>query len=146
MSSLAILEKKSTLFPDGGGFSELRAAGFGLVSKIGLEATNTSGSLILHCGILRPDKRDWILPSRQPDRTTVYKNRALRTPFVKMIMWCKILSPSSLTTHITNGKRLRGWSLKYIQIQGMPQSISRVGCSGVWKGEKPNKWVHVQQA
>ncbi|AQK87262.1 SEC14 cytosolic factor family protein / phosphoglyceride transfer family protein [Zea mays] len=28
--------------------------------------------------------RDWILPSRQPDRTTVYKNRALRTPFVKL--------------------------------------------------------------
>ncbi|PWZ07584.1 Alpha-glucan water dikinase, chloroplastic [Zea mays] len=68
----------------GAGFSEPRAAGFGLMSKIGLEATNTSGSLILHCGILRPDKRDWILPSRQPDRTTVYKNRALRTPFVKL--------------------------------------------------------------
>ncbi|KAL5668332.1 hypothetical protein ACJX0J_020553, partial [Zea mays] len=47
-------------------------------------------------------KEDWILPSRQPDRTTVYKNRALRMPFVKMIMWCKILSPSSLMTHITN--------------------------------------------
>ncbi|AQK52684.1 hypothetical protein ZEAMMB73_Zm00001d050541 [Zea mays] len=28
--------------------------------------------------------RDWILPSRQPDRTTVYKNRALRMPFVKL--------------------------------------------------------------
>ncbi|XP_021304642.1 alpha-glucan water dikinase, chloroplastic isoform X2 [Sorghum bicolor] len=55
----------------------------GLVSVIGLEVTNTSGSLILHWGVLRPDKRDWILPSRQPDGTTVYKNRALRTPFVK---------------------------------------------------------------
>ncbi|AQK82749.1 alpha-glucan water dikinase 1 chloroplastic isoform X1 [Zea mays] len=55
----------------------------GLVSEISLEVTNTSGSLILHWGALRPDKRDWILPSRKPDGTTVYKNRALRTPFVK---------------------------------------------------------------
>ncbi|CAD6257863.1 unnamed protein product [Miscanthus lutarioriparius] len=55
----------------------------GLVSEIGLEVTNIGCSLILHWGVLRPDKRDWILPSRQPDGTTVYKNRALRTPFVK---------------------------------------------------------------
>ncbi|AQK51423.1 hypothetical protein ZEAMMB73_Zm00001d049810 [Zea mays] len=36
------------------------------------------------CARRRRRRRDWILPSRQPDRTTVYKNRALRTPFVKL--------------------------------------------------------------
>jgi hypothetical protein len=28
--------------------------------------------------------RKWVLPSRHPDGTQVYKNRALRTPFVKV--------------------------------------------------------------
>lgn len=28
--------------------------------------------------------RDWLLPSRRPDGTAMYKNRALRTPFVKV--------------------------------------------------------------
>ncbi|KAL6604777.1 hypothetical protein ACP70R_042721 [Stipagrostis hirtigluma subsp. patula] len=55
----------------------------GLVAEINLEVTNTTGSLILHWGALRPDRRDWLLPSRRPDGTAVYKNKALRTPFVK---------------------------------------------------------------
>lgn len=53
------------------------------VAEIDLKVTNSSGSLILHWGALRPDRRDWLLPSRRPDGTAVYKNRALRTPFVK---------------------------------------------------------------
>ncbi|KAL6851874.1 hypothetical protein ACP4OV_020059 [Aristida adscensionis] len=55
----------------------------GSVAEIDLEVTNTRGSLILHWGALTPDRRDWLLPSRRPDGTAVYKNRALRTPFVK---------------------------------------------------------------
>ncbi|KAL6639875.1 hypothetical protein ACP70R_022470 [Stipagrostis hirtigluma subsp. patula] len=55
----------------------------GLVAEINLEVTNTTGSLILHWGALRPDRRDWLLPSRRPDGTAVYKNKALRTPFAK---------------------------------------------------------------
>lgn len=55
----------------------------GSVAEIDLEVTNTNGSLILHWGALRPEKREWILPSRRPDGTAVYKNRALRTPFIK---------------------------------------------------------------
>ncbi|CAN6164009.1 unnamed protein product [Urochloa humidicola] len=58
-------------------------AAHGSVTEIGLEVTNTSGSLILHWGALCADRRDWLLPSRRPDGTAVYKNRALRTPFVK---------------------------------------------------------------
>ncbi|RLN13330.1 alpha-glucan water dikinase, chloroplastic isoform X2 [Panicum miliaceum] len=55
----------------------------GSVTQIDLEVTNTTGSLILHWGALCPDRRDWLLPSRRPDGTAVYKNRALRTPFLK---------------------------------------------------------------
>nr|TKW21402.1 hypothetical protein SEVIR_4G161000v2 [Setaria viridis]TKW21403.1 hypothetical protein SEVIR_4G161000v2 [Setaria viridis] len=55
----------------------------GSVTEIDLEVTNTGGSLILHWGALCPDRRDWLLPSRRPDGTAMYKNRALRTPFVK---------------------------------------------------------------
>ncbi|WVZ77602.1 hypothetical protein U9M48_025453 [Paspalum notatum var. saurae] len=55
----------------------------GSVAEIDLEVTNSSGSLVLHWGALRPDRREWLLPSRRPDGTAVYKNRALRTPFVK---------------------------------------------------------------
>uniref|UniRef100_A0ACD6AE84 Uncharacterized protein n=1 Tax=Avena sativa TaxID=4498 RepID=A0ACD6AE84_AVESA len=61
----------------------LNPAPQGAAAEINLEATNTSGSLILHWGALRPDRRDWLLPSRRPDGTTVYNNQALRTPFVK---------------------------------------------------------------
>ncbi|XP_048540331.1 alpha-glucan water dikinase, chloroplastic-like [Triticum urartu] len=61
----------------------LNPAPQGAVAEINLQATNTSGSLVLHWGALRPDRREWILPSRRPDGTTVYKNKALRSPFVK---------------------------------------------------------------
>ncbi|XP_047078061.1 alpha-glucan water dikinase 1, chloroplastic-like isoform X1 [Lolium rigidum] len=55
----------------------------GAIAEINFEATNTSGSLVLHWGALRPDRGEWLLPSRRPDRTTTFKNQALRTPFVK---------------------------------------------------------------
>uniref|UniRef100_A0A453RHA3 Uncharacterized protein n=1 Tax=Aegilops tauschii subsp. strangulata TaxID=200361 RepID=A0A453RHA3_AEGTS len=61
----------------------LNPAPQGAVAEINLQATNTSGSLVLHWGALRPDRREWLLPSRRPDGTTVYKNKALRSPFVK---------------------------------------------------------------
>ncbi|CAM0912167.1 unnamed protein product [Alopecurus aequalis] len=61
----------------------LNSAPHGAVAEINLEATNTSGSLILHWGALRPDRSEWLLPSRRPDKTTTYNNQALRTPFVK---------------------------------------------------------------
>ncbi|VAI85793.1 unnamed protein product [Triticum turgidum subsp. durum] len=61
----------------------LNPAPQGAVAEINLQATNTSGSLVLHWGALRSDRREWLLPSRRPDGTTVYKNKALRSPFVK---------------------------------------------------------------
>ncbi|KQK18353.1 alpha-glucan water dikinase, chloroplastic isoform X1 [Brachypodium distachyon] len=61
----------------------LNPAPQGAVAEINLKATNTRGSLILHWGALCPDKREWLLPSRRPDGTTVYKNQALRTPFIQ---------------------------------------------------------------
>ncbi|KAM3209728.1 hypothetical protein ACQJBY_064038 [Aegilops geniculata] len=61
----------------------LNPAPQGAVAEINLQATNTSGSLVLHWGALRPDRSEWLLPSRRPDGTTVYKNKALRSPFVK---------------------------------------------------------------
>uniref|UniRef100_A0A8R7V0U6 Alpha-glucan water dikinase, chloroplastic n=1 Tax=Triticum urartu TaxID=4572 RepID=A0A8R7V0U6_TRIUA len=66
----------------------LNPAPQGAVAEINLQATNTSGSLVLHWGALRPDRREWILPSRRPDGTTVYKNKALRSPFVKVFQSC----------------------------------------------------------
>ncbi|XP_051203433.1 alpha-glucan water dikinase, chloroplastic isoform X2 [Lolium perenne] len=55
----------------------------GAIAEINFEATNTSGSLVLHWGALRPDRGEWLLPSRRPDGTTTFKNQALRTPFLK---------------------------------------------------------------
>ncbi|KAM0827911.1 hypothetical protein ACQ4PT_067884 [Festuca glaucescens] len=61
----------------------LNPAPQGAIAEINLEATNTSGSLVLHWGALRPDRGEWLLLSRRPDGTTTFKNQALRTPFVK---------------------------------------------------------------
>ncbi|KAL5225848.1 hypothetical protein ABZP36_012487 [Zizania latifolia] len=61
----------------------LNPAPQGFVAEINLEVTNTSGSLILHWGALLRDRSEWNLPSQKPDGTTVYKNKALRTPFIK---------------------------------------------------------------
>ncbi|KAJ0962515.1 hypothetical protein J5N97_027637 [Dioscorea zingiberensis] len=55
----------------------------GSLLQIDLQVTNSSNSLVLHWGVLHPRNRDWKLPSRRPNGTTVYKNKALRTPFQK---------------------------------------------------------------
>ncbi|XP_047078965.1 alpha-glucan water dikinase 1, chloroplastic-like isoform X2 [Lolium rigidum] len=60
----------------------------GAIAEINFEATNTSGSLVLHWGALRPDRGEWLLPSRRPDGTTTFKNQALRTPFAKVFLAC----------------------------------------------------------
>ncbi|KAJ4957597.1 hypothetical protein NE237_024708 [Protea cynaroides] len=51
--------------------------------EINIQAKNSRDSLILHWGGIRHGKnKKWILPSRQPDGTKIYKNKALRTPFM----------------------------------------------------------------
>ncbi|XP_010458437.1 PREDICTED: alpha-glucan water dikinase 1, chloroplastic [Camelina sativa] len=53
------------------------------VREVNIQIAHTSDSLLLHWGAIRDNKDKWVLPSRSPDRTINYKNRALRTPFVK---------------------------------------------------------------
>uniref|UniRef100_A0A1J3IBP2 alpha-glucan, water dikinase n=1 Tax=Noccaea caerulescens TaxID=107243 RepID=A0A1J3IBP2_NOCCA len=53
------------------------------VREVNIQIAHTSDSLLLHWGAIRDNKEKWVLPSRCPDRTINYKNRALRTPFVK---------------------------------------------------------------
>ncbi|OAY62835.1 Alpha-glucan water dikinase, chloroplastic [Ananas comosus] len=55
----------------------------GLPKQIDLLVTNSSSSLVLHWGVIRVGRKNWFLPSRRPEGTRVYKNKALRTPFVK---------------------------------------------------------------
>lgn len=55
----------------------------GSISQVDLQVTNSSNSLVLHWGAICDRNEKWILPSRYPDGTRVYKDRALRTPFVK---------------------------------------------------------------
>ncbi|CAL0330850.1 unnamed protein product [Lupinus luteus] len=54
----------------------------GATRQVDIQVSNSSGSLVLHWGVVH-DRQGWVLPSRSPDGTNVYKNRALRTPFVK---------------------------------------------------------------
>ncbi|OVA19870.1 Pyruvate phosphate dikinase [Macleaya cordata] len=51
--------------------------------QVVIQVTNSSNSLILHWGGIRDGQKNWVLPSCRPDGTTIYKNRALRTPFIK---------------------------------------------------------------
>lgn len=53
------------------------------VSVVEILVTSSSDSLFLHWGAIKNRKEKWILPNSRPDGTIVYKNRALRTPFVK---------------------------------------------------------------
>ncbi|KAK7386775.1 hypothetical protein VNO78_27111 [Psophocarpus tetragonolobus] len=55
----------------------------GAVKQVDIEVSYNSDSLLLHWGVVHDQPGKWILPSRHPDGTKVYKNRALRTPFVK---------------------------------------------------------------
>ncbi|XP_057416065.1 alpha-glucan water dikinase, chloroplastic isoform X2 [Lotus japonicus] len=59
------------------------SSGPGGATQVDIQVSNKSGSLILHWGVLHESQGKWVLPSRHPDGTQVYKNRALRTPFVK---------------------------------------------------------------
>ncbi|KAF8390461.1 hypothetical protein HHK36_024987 [Tetracentron sinense] len=55
----------------------------GSISQVDIQVTNSSNSLVLHWGSICDRKDKWVLPSRRPEGTKVYKNNALRTPFVK---------------------------------------------------------------
>uniref|UniRef100_A0A5B6YGN2 alpha-glucan, water dikinase n=1 Tax=Davidia involucrata TaxID=16924 RepID=A0A5B6YGN2_DAVIN len=55
----------------------------GSKSQIDIQVTNSSDTLILHWGGIQNRKEKWILPTRHPDGTKVYKKKALRTPFLK---------------------------------------------------------------
>ncbi|KAK8914101.1 hypothetical protein KSP39_PZI023890 [Platanthera zijinensis] len=69
------------------GNSELQITLFpptsGSLVEIGFEITNGAESLVLHWGALRHRNKDWTLPLRCPEGSRVFKNIALRTPFVK---------------------------------------------------------------
>ncbi|KAF9677885.1 hypothetical protein SADUNF_Sadunf08G0154300 [Salix dunnii] len=53
------------------------------VAQINIQVTYISDSLLLHWGAIRDGKEKWALPSRRPNGTKNYKNRALRSPFIK---------------------------------------------------------------
>lgn len=54
----------------------------GSPTQVNIQITYGSDSLLLHWGAIRDRKEKWVLPSRCPDGTKNYKNRALRSPFV----------------------------------------------------------------
>ncbi|KAL2543232.1 Alpha-glucan water dikinase 1 [Abeliophyllum distichum] len=62
---------------------DVRPPTSGSVSLVEIQVTNSSDSLLLHWGAIKNQKEKWILPNRRPVGTMVYKNKALRTPFVK---------------------------------------------------------------
>ncbi|XP_042502200.1 alpha-glucan water dikinase, chloroplastic-like isoform X2 [Macadamia integrifolia] len=51
--------------------------------QINIQVTNSSDSLVLHWGGIPYGKKSWVLPSCRPNGTKLYKNRALRSPFLK---------------------------------------------------------------
>ncbi|KAD2393750.1 hypothetical protein E3N88_40727 [Mikania micrantha] len=53
------------------------------IPVVEIQLTNSTGNLYLHWGGLKNKKEKWVLPNRRPEGTKVYKDRALRTPFVK---------------------------------------------------------------
>ncbi|XWS22628.1 hypothetical protein CRYUN_Cryun29cG0052500 [Craigia yunnanensis] len=55
----------------------------GSITLVNFRIMYSSDSLLLHWGGIRDRNEKWVLPSRQPEGTKNYKNRALRTPFVK---------------------------------------------------------------
>ncbi|CAM8982027.1 unnamed protein product [Rhodiola kirilowii] len=54
----------------------------GSTFQLDFKVPNCSNSLTLHWGGIRDSNGKWVLPSRRPDRTKVYKNKALQTPFI----------------------------------------------------------------
>ncbi|XP_026422390.1 alpha-glucan water dikinase, chloroplastic-like [Papaver somniferum] len=69
------------------GISELQidvtAPTSGSLMQVVIQVSNSSNSLVLHWGGIRDGQKNWVLPSCQPDGSKLYKNRAIRTPFVK---------------------------------------------------------------
>nr|GMD95460.1 alpha-glucan water dikinase, chloroplastic isoform X1 [Ipomoea batatas] len=55
----------------------------GHVTVVDFKVTRDIDGLFLHWGAVKSGKDKWILPHRRPDGTKDYKNKALRTPFVK---------------------------------------------------------------
>lgn len=55
----------------------------GSASQVNIQVTNGSGPFLLHWGAIRNINKKWELPTRHPEGTEVFKNQALRTPFVK---------------------------------------------------------------
>ncbi|GMI99746.1 STARCH EXCESS 1 [Hibiscus trionum] len=55
----------------------------GSLTQVNIRIMYHSDSLLLHWGVKCGGNENWVLPSRQPERTINYKNRALRTPFAK---------------------------------------------------------------
>ncbi|XP_031124522.1 alpha-glucan water dikinase, chloroplastic [Ipomoea triloba] len=55
----------------------------GHITVVDFKVTGDIDGLFLHWGAVKSGKDKWILPHRRPDGTKDYKNKALRTPFVK---------------------------------------------------------------
>lgn len=62
---------------------DVRPPTSGGASFVDFQVTNGNGKLFLHWGAVKFGKETWYLPNDRPDGTKVYKNKALRTPFVK---------------------------------------------------------------
>ncbi|EPS64613.1 hypothetical protein M569_10167, partial [Genlisea aurea] len=56
------------------------SSGSGL--RVNIQITSSSNRLLLHWGAIKSQNRQWILPQGRPVGTMVYKNKALRSPFV----------------------------------------------------------------
>ncbi|TYG90264.1 hypothetical protein ES288_A12G167500v1 [Gossypium darwinii] len=55
----------------------------GSITQVNFRIIYSSDSLLLHWGVICDGNENWVLPSRQPEGTKNYKNKALRTPFVE---------------------------------------------------------------
>ncbi|KAL3630994.1 hypothetical protein CASFOL_023978 [Castilleja foliolosa] len=55
----------------------------GSASVVNIQVTSSSDGLLLHWGAIGSQKEKWILPRHRPVGTVLYKNQALRSPFVK---------------------------------------------------------------
>ncbi|KAJ6721894.1 hypothetical protein OIU85_024934 [Salix viminalis] len=53
------------------------------IAQVDIKINYSSDSLHLHWGVIRDRQEKWVLPSSQPDGSRNYKNRALRSPFMK---------------------------------------------------------------
>ncbi|XP_042048973.1 alpha-glucan water dikinase, chloroplastic-like isoform X2 [Salvia splendens] len=55
----------------------------GSASVVNIQVTSNSDCLLLHWGAIKKQQDKWSLPQCRPVGTMVYKNKALRSPFVK---------------------------------------------------------------